>query len=94
MGKFEPSTDETERLTFFPDGTAMVIRYSMLTGKFNKCTLKLTRQQYDDWQVKRRLIQDAMPHLDKEEREFLMTGYTPEDWAKMFPPEKGDEDAI
>jgi hypothetical protein len=92
MGKFEQSTDETERLTFFPDGTAMVIRYSMLNGKFNKCTLKLTEEQYNLWKVKRMLIQDAMPHLDKEEREFLMTGYTPEDWNTMFPPEE-DEDA-
>lgn len=92
MGKFEASTDETERLTFFPDGTAIVIRYSVLHGKFNKCTLSLTEEQYNLWKQKRVLIQDAMPHLDKDEREFLMTGYTPEDWHEMFPPEE-DEDA-
>jgi hypothetical protein len=93
MAKFEESTDDAERLTFFPDGTALVIRYSMVTGKFNKVTLKLTKEQYDLWQVKRRLIQDVMPHLDKEEREFLMTGLTPEDWSKAFPPEKDEENA-
>jgi hypothetical protein len=93
MAKFEESTDDTERLTFFPDGTALVIRYSMLSGKFNKVILQLTEEQYYRWHQKRQLIQDAMPHLDKEEREFLMTGYTPDDWIKMFPPEEeGNED--
>jgi hypothetical protein len=25
-----------------------------------------------------------MPHLTNEEREFLITGYTPEDWESIF----------
>jgi hypothetical protein len=93
MAKFEESTDETERLTFFPDGTALVIRYSMWTGKFNKVTLKMTEEQYSKWHNKRSLIQDVLPHLDKDEREFLMTGYTPQYWEAMFLPEKDEEDA-
>jgi hypothetical protein len=54
--------------------------------------MKLTEEQYNNWKVKRMLIQDAMPHLDKNEREFLMTGYTPEDWEEMFPPEEDEKD--
>jgi hypothetical protein len=88
MSKFEESTGATECLTFFSDGTALVVRYSMFSGKFNKVILKLTEEQYDLWKRKRMLIQDALPHLDKDEREFLMSGYTPEDWEAMFPPEK------
>jgi hypothetical protein len=91
MAKFEESIDPTERLTFFPDGTALVIRYSPWTGKFNKVTIRLTEEQYNNWHNKRMLIQDAMPHLDKDEREFLMTGYTPTDWATIFPPEDEDD---
>jgi hypothetical protein len=34
------------------------------------------------------LIQDIFPELSAEQREFILTGYTPEDWLKMFPPEK------
>jgi len=29
------------------------------------------------------LIQDAFPMLSFDEREFIMTGLTPEDWAEM-----------
>ena len=25
--------------------------------------------------------------IDADEREFIMTGYTPEDWDSIFPPE-------
>jgi hypothetical protein len=32
-------------------------------------------------------IQDAFPFLTTYEREFLMSGLTPEAWAKFFPPE-------
>jgi hypothetical protein len=92
MSKFEESTDQTERLTFYPNGTALIIRYSPCSGKFNKITLPITEEQYSRWRDKRQLIQDVFPNLDKEEREFLMTGYTPEDWAKMFPPEKEDDE--
>jgi hypothetical protein len=38
----------------------------------------------------RRMIQDILPQLNDSEREFLMTGYTPEDWDKMFPPDEED----
>ena len=86
--KYMESTDPAERLSFFSDGTATIIRYSPLTGKFNKARMVMTEEQYNNWKVKRMLIQDALPQLDNEEREFLMTGYTPEDWAKMFPPEE------
>ena len=30
------------------------------------------------------LIQDSVPNLSKEEREFLMTGITPKEWNQMF----------
>ena len=29
-------------------------------------------------------IQDMLPHLSGGEREFLMTGITPEEWAEIF----------
>jgi len=29
-----------------------------------------------------------MPDLTPDEREFLMTGYTPADWIQIFGPEE------
>lgn len=34
------------------------------------------------------LIQDVFPELSGDEREFLMSGNTPEDWARIFPSEE------
>ncbi len=33
------------------------------------------------------LIQSAMPNLTPDQREFLMTGVTPEQWEEMFGEE-------
>jgi hypothetical protein len=29
-------------------------------------------------------VQNAMPHLSADEREFIMTGITPTEWDEMF----------
>ena len=39
------------------------------------------------------LMQDAFPFLDAEQREFLMTGMTPSNWAEMEAQIKKEEDA-
>ena len=66
-------------------------RRSPRTGQFNTLDLPVTKEQLYLWQNKKVLIQDAMPQLTPDQREFLMTGYTAEDWAILFPPEE-DED--
>lgn len=42
-----------------------------------------------DWIEKGVLIQYAMPHLDTEQREFLITGMTPAEQRALY----GEEDA-
>lgn len=56
---------------------------SMITGQINEMELPITKEQFDDWQSGR-LIQYAMPHLNDEQREFLMTGITPQEWSQQF----------
>jgi len=34
------------------------------------------------------LAQQAFPNMKAEDREFLMSGITPEHWNKMFPKEE------
>jgi hypothetical protein len=69
----------------------LVSKQSPLSGKINTLEIPVTQEQLDRWQSGRALIQNVMPHLTDDQREFLMTGYTAEDWEKMFPPEEEDD---
>ena len=60
-----------------------VSKTSMMSGEENTMSMTFTRQQYDDWKAGQ-LIQNAMPQLSAEEREFLMTGITPAEWDSVF----------
>ena len=63
-----------------------VIRKSPLTGNMNKMYLDITQEQIAEWYApaeKRRLIQDFFTNLYDDEREFIMTGYTPADWRAL-----------
>lgn len=68
----------------------IVTRCSPMTGKVNSMDLDVTVEQMSDWKDQGMLIQDAMPQLSLDEREFVKTGYTAEDWARMFPPVQGE----
>ena len=69
----------------------LITRTSPRTGIVKVMDLPVTQDQIDAWKVRGLLIQDAMPNLTDDEREFVMTGYTAEDWAAMFPPEDEEE---
>jgi hypothetical protein len=66
---------------------------SPLTGKDNTMELPLTmdefRAQKRAWKAGA-LAQNAFPTLNADEREFIMTGSTPQCWDIMFPPEEGE----
>jgi hypothetical protein len=66
----------------------LVEKKSPLTGEMNTMEIPVTQEQLENWWGGM-LIQDAMPNLSADQREFLMTGYTPEDWEQLFPPEEG-----
>ena len=60
-------------------------RTSPLTGKINYMVVETTQDQIDEWNNPNRtmLIQDIFHDLTDVEREFIMTGYSPEDWKTM-----------
>jgi hypothetical protein len=60
-----------------------ITRTSRLTGKTSVMDLNITQAQLDAW-VDGELVQNAMPQLSAEEREFLMTGITPAEWDSVF----------
>lgn len=41
-------------------------------------------QAWYDWQIGDKFIQDAFYFLTADEREFIMSGVTPEEWKEMF----------
>lgn len=65
-----------------------ITQRSPLSGKLNTRILNLDIADLLDWHGGTKTIQNAMPYLSHEDREFLMTGYTPEDWAILFPAEE------
>ena len=68
------------------DAGMVVIAISALTGQKHAAPLAITETQVYDW-VNGAHIQDAMPHLSPEDREFLMTGITQVEWDSMFSEE-------
>jgi len=61
----------------------LITRTSPFTRKVNTMDINVTEAQIAAWQ-NGKLIQHAMPNLTADEREFIMTGITPEDWANTF----------
>tara|TARA_R100000773_G_C4199947_1_gene102780 strand:- start:762 stop:974 length:213 start_codon:yes stop_codon:yes gene_type:complete len=70
----------------------------MLTGKKHSMNIDVTEEQISSWEAEqdrisplyfsRRLIQDAFPNLSADEREFIKTGITPEEWDNMCQEEE------
>ena len=61
----------------------IIKRVSILDGVERAMDLPVTAKQLNDW-ASGTVIQRAMPHLNSDEREFLMTGITPDQWDKEF----------
>ena len=64
-----------------------ITKTSPLTGQVNTREIDVTKEQLIKWMAGEH-IQNVMPHLDKDDREFIMTGHTPEDWKRIFPEEE------
>ena len=63
-----------------------ITRTSPLTGKVTTLDLDVTSAQMTEFaSSNRRLVQEIFPNLTAAEREFIKTGYTQEDWNRLFP---------
>lgn len=65
-----------------------VTRTSYLTGITRTIHLDISKRVYYDgmerWQIDGELIQDAFPFLSPDEREFIKSGITPEEWNHFY----------
>ena len=60
-----------------------ITRRNPFTGEHHSMDIAVTEQQLLNWQ-RGQLIQDAMPNLTADEREFIMTGILPGQWDELF----------
>ena len=67
----------------------IIERKSILSGKTSSMDLPITQLQYDLWK-NGMLIQDVMPEIGVEQREFLITGMTSEEQMSFFNREKDE----
>ncbi len=72
-----------------------VTRTSILSGLTTHRQIDVDAGLLKRWEegIDRRLIQDAFPHLNADDREFIMTGITPDEWKATFA-EYGYEDPL
>lgn len=68
------------------------VRVSQLTGNVNEMVLPVSKHRIEAWRKDEdsRAVQVAFPELNADQREFLLTGTTPEEW----PPEPEDDKYI
>jgi len=71
----------------------LIIKKSTISGATNSREIDISPEDLRRWEAGGVLIQDAFPHLSDDDREFLMTGITPEEWDEHFSEEEySDQD--
>ena len=60
-----------------------ITKTSIHSGITRTLHLPVTAEQIAAWKAGE-LIQNAMPWLNADEREFIKTGITPEEWQEIF----------
>ena len=67
----------------------LIAKTSLLSSRTHEMEIDVSDKQIALW-MEGALIQDVMPSLSADEREFLMTGITPDEWATEFGEESND----
>jgi hypothetical protein len=61
-----------------------LVKKSMNSGKLCGMELPITQEELDNYYAGGNMIQSVFPHLTADQREFILTGITPEEWEEMF----------
>lgn len=59
-------------------------RKSVISGIERTRNIPVNPDDYMAWQAGLGSIQDLMPYLADNDREFILSGITPEEWDEMF----------
>lgn len=63
-----------------------ITKQNPMTGKDVTVELNITSTELYNWQKNGTKVQDAFPHLNADEREFLITGIPPGEWDNFLGP--------
>ena len=63
-----------------------ITRTSIVTNVTRTREIDITPEQVLSW-VAGTAIQNAAPHLDEDDREFVITGIVPEEWVAFVVPQ-------
>ena len=69
----------------------MIQRTSMLTGITRTLNIPVTQAQLDLYYNDGLLLQHAFPTMTADEREFIKTGITSDEWEETFGVETDDD---
>ena len=62
----------------------LIDRKSPLSGNINSMEIDVTDEQLDRYYSGGESVQNVFPKLTPDEREFIMTGITPDEWEETF----------
>lgn len=68
-----------------------ITKTSILTGIEHTREIAVTQERLDHWKSSGAHVQDVFPELTPDDREFLISGITPEEWEEAFGEESDDE---
>ena len=81
----------TRKFTKTDAGWRVDVTPHPFSGIAKTATVELTDDQFkrvEEWINGFGMIQELLPDLTRDDREILMTGIGPDDFARMFPPEE------
>lgn len=56
-----------------------------ITGESNTLDLDVTEEDLQRWKAEKLSVQNVFPHLNSDEREFLISGLLPGEFDKLYP---------
>jgi hypothetical protein len=62
----------------------IITNKSKISGKIRSMDLDVTQEQLNRFNSGRFTLQDCFPNLSPDEREFIKTGITADDWEETF----------
>jgi hypothetical protein len=65
-------------------------RKSVISGIERTRSIPVNPDDYIAWQAGIGSVQDLMPYLNDDDREFILSGITPEEWDAAFADNEED----